>query len=63
MSSSYSLGIYVIQTKNYLQIKYMKLSMKKEDKPTIYSKRYIGNLDYKEENFLIYAVHDGKIEY
>lgn len=35
-------------------------NMKKEDEPTTYSRRYIGNLDYNEENFLVYAVYEGK---
>ena len=35
-------------------------NMKKEDEPTTYSRRYIGNLDYNEENFLVYAIYEGK---
>lgn len=35
-------------------------NMKKEDEPTTYSRRYIGNLDYNEENFLVYVVYEGK---
>ena len=35
-------------------------NMKKEDEPTTYSRRYIGNLEYNEENFLVYAVYEGK---
>lgn len=34
--------------------------MKKEDEPTTHSRRYIGNLEYNEENFLVYAIYDGK---
>ena len=35
-------------------------NMKKEDEPTTYSRRYIGNLHYNEEKFLVYAVYEGK---
>ena len=36
-------------------------NMKKEDEPTTHSRRYIGKLEYNnQEEFLIYAIYDGK---
>ena len=35
--------------------------MKKEDEPTTHSRRYIGKLEYNnQEDFLMYAIYDGK---
>ena len=35
--------------------------MKNEDEPTTHSRRYIGKLDYNEQDeFLVYAIYDGK---
>lgn len=35
--------------------------MKKEDEPTTHSRRYIGKLEYNEQDeFLVYAIYDGK---
>jgi len=35
--------------------------MKKEDEPTTHSRRYIGKLEYNnQEEFLMYAIYDGK---
>lgn len=35
--------------------------MKKEDEPTTHSRRYIGKLEYNnQEEFLVYAIYDGK---
>ena len=36
-------------------------NMKKEDEPTTHSRRYIGKLEYNEQDeFLVYAIYDGK---
>ena len=36
-------------------------NMKKEDEPTTHSRRYIGKLEYNnQEEFLVYAIYDGK---
>lgn len=36
--------------------------MKKEDEPTTHSRRYIGKLEYYNQDYLIYAIYDGKDE-
>lgn len=36
-------------------------NMKKEDEPTTHSRRYIGKLEYNnQDEFLVYAIYDGK---
>ena len=36
-------------------------NMKKEDEPTTHSRRYIGKLEYNEQDeFLVYAIYEGK---
>ena len=37
-------------------------NMKKEDEPTTHSRRYIGKLEYNnQDEFLVYAIYEGKM--